>query len=147
VVDDEAGILRITKMILEKHNYRVLEANDGSEALAAFAQQMGSIDAILTDIMMPYVDGVALIRAIKKMKPEMVFIASTGQGEANRVSELQALGVSNFLGKPYDAHTLLKTVGDTLSSARRTLTAEHRNPDTVQKTFGFTKIAEGVTTS
>ena len=147
VVDDEAGILRITKMILEKHNYRVLEANDGSEALAAFAQQMGSIDAILTDIMMPYVDGVALIRAIKKMKPEMVFIASTGQGEANRVSELQALGVSNFLGKPYDAHTLLKTVGDTLSSARRTLTAEHRNTDNVQKTFGFTKIAEGVTTS
>jgi hypothetical protein len=36
------------------------------------------------------------------MKPEMVFIASTSEGEETRVSELQALGVSNFLGKPYD---------------------------------------------
>ena len=51
------------------------------------------------------------------MKPEMVFIVSTGQGEEIRVSELQALGVSNFLSKPYDTQTLLTTVRDTLSRA------------------------------
>ena len=116
VVDDEAGIRRITKVILEKHNYRVLLANDGTEALAAFAQQTGSINAVLTDIMMPYVDGVALIRAIKKMKPEMVFIASTGQGEETRVAELESLGVKNFLTKPYDTAKLLETLRDTLSA-------------------------------
>jgi PAS domain S-box-containing protein len=115
VVDDEAGILRITKMILEKHNYRFLPANDGTEALAAFAQQMGSISVVLTDIMMPYVDGVALIRAMKKMKPEMLFIASTGQGADTRVAELESLGVGNFLTKPYDTAKLLKTLRDALS--------------------------------
>ena len=108
VVDDEAGIRRVTQMILETHNYRVLLANDGSEALAVFAQQMGSINAVLTDIMMPYVDGVALIRAIKKMKPEMVFIASTGQGDETRISELQALGVSPSPANPLNPKTVPK---------------------------------------
>lgn len=116
VVDDEAGIRRVSKIILETHNYRVLQANDGREALGVFAQQMGSINAVLTDITMPNLDGVALIRAIKQMKPEMAFIASTGQDDVNRFSELQALGVSNFLGKPYDTQTLLTKVHDSLSA-------------------------------
>jgi DNA-binding NtrC family response regulator len=51
----------------------------------------------------------------------MVFIASTGQGEENRLSELQALGVSNFLGKPYDAQTLLTKVRDTLAHELTTI--------------------------
>ena len=116
VVDDEPGILRVTKMILEKHNYRVLEANDGPEALALFAQQMDSVNIILADIMMPYMDGVMLIRAIRKMKPAMKFIASTGQGEETRVPELETLHVANFLTKPYDTERLLKTLRDTLTS-------------------------------
>src|SRR3982074_2275869 len=79
VVDDEANILQITKMIFEKHNYRVLSASDGPEALALFAQQIGSIGGVLTDIAMPYMDGVALVRALKKMKSDIPIIASTGQ--------------------------------------------------------------------
>jgi PAS domain S-box-containing protein len=118
VVDDEPGILRMTKMILEKHNYRVLDANDATEALALIAQQKDPIKVVVTDISMPYVDGVALVRVIKKMRPEMSFIASTGQRDEARVSELQALGVSNFLGKPYDTQSLLKKVHDALSGAR-----------------------------
>jgi len=116
VVDDEAGILSVTKMILEKHNYRVLCAIDGPEALATIAQEKQAINAVLTDISMPYMDGIALIRTIKKMKPEMAFIASTGQ-EKTHASELQALSVSNFLTKPFNTQTLLTTVRDTLSGA------------------------------
>ena len=114
VVDDEPGILRITQMILEKHNYRVLTANDGPEALALIAQQKDPIKVVLTDISMPYMDGVALVRVIKKMKPEMSFIASTGQEEETHVSELQSLNVTNVLTKPYDTERLLKTLRDTL---------------------------------
>src|SRR5205823_12552268 len=51
-IDDEPNILQITKMIFEKHNYRVVSANDGPEALALFAQQMGSIGGVLTDLAM-----------------------------------------------------------------------------------------------
>jgi two-component system, cell cycle sensor histidine kinase and response regulator CckA len=107
LVDDETNIRRVAKMTLEKHNYRVLEANDGPEALAIFAQEMNSVSAVLTDLRMPYIDGIALIRALKKMKPDMIFIASTGQEDEPRLAELQELGVVNFLSKPYDTRKLL----------------------------------------
>ena len=60
--------------------------------------------------MLPYMNGVALIRALRKMKPDLVFIASSGQGEQTRLSELQSLKVSNFLSKPYDTQKLLMTL-------------------------------------
>jgi len=113
VVDDEPGILRITPIILEKHNYRVLCAKDGPEALAVVAQEKEKISVVLTDLSMPFMDGVALIRTIKQMKPNMKFIASTGQ-EDTRVSELEALGVHHFLTKPFDTQTLLSAVRDAL---------------------------------
>jgi two-component system cell cycle sensor histidine kinase/response regulator CckA len=110
VVDDEPAVLTLTRVLLEKHNYRVMTANDSPEALALFAQQMAGIDAVLTDITMPYMDGIALIRAAQQMKPNLKFVASTGQGEETRVEELRSLGVTNFLSKPYDTEKLLKTV-------------------------------------
>ncbi|SRR5712691_1473170 len=117
LVDDEAAILRVTAMVLDKQNYRVLCASNGSEALAVFAQQMDSIKAVLTDINLPLMDGVALIRVIKEMKPNMVFIASTGQSDEPRRAEIQELGVTNFLTKPYDVKDLLKTVHDALGGS------------------------------
>jgi two-component system, cell cycle sensor histidine kinase and response regulator CckA len=114
VVDDEPNILGITKMILEKHRYDVVSANDGPEALAIFAQQMKSISVVLTDLSMPYMDGVALVRSLKKMRPDLSIVASTGQGEQAGVAELQSLGVKNFLTKPYDVPKLLRTVHDAL---------------------------------
>jgi CheY-like chemotaxis protein len=114
VVDDEPNILSATKMILEKHNYGILSAHDGPEALAIMAQQSAAIKLVLTDISMPYMDGVALVRTVKKMKPDTKFIASTGQGEEMRLAELQSLGVTNFLTKPYATGELLKTLGDAL---------------------------------
>jgi len=80
-----------------------------------FAQKMQSICLALTDIAMPYMDGVALVRAFKKMKSDIPIIASTGQGDQpNIVAELQSLGVKNFLTKPYNTEKLLATVQDTL---------------------------------
>ena len=66
VVDDEENILRATKAVLEKHNYRVVSASDGAEAVALFAQQMEAIKVVLTDISMPHMDGVATVRALRK---------------------------------------------------------------------------------
>ena len=115
VVDDEPGVLDLTKLALEKHNYLVVTASDGPEALALFAQQMASIDVLLTDIMMPYMDGVALIRAVQQMKPGLTFIASTGQGEETRPAELRSLGVKNVLTKPYDTQKLLECLHQALT--------------------------------
>jgi PAS domain S-box-containing protein len=110
VVDDEPNILSVTKLILEKHNYGILDAHDAPEALALIAQKKDAINLVLTDISMPYMDGVALIRTIKKIKPNARVIASTGQGDEARVAELRDLGVTNFLSKPYDTGKLLTTI-------------------------------------
>jgi CheY-like chemotaxis protein len=114
VVDDEPNILGVTKMILEKNKYGVLSASDGPEALAIFAQQMKSISLVLTDISMPYMDGVALVRSLKKMRADLSIVASSGKGEQAGVAELQSLGVKNFLTKPYNTERLLATLDDTL---------------------------------
>jgi len=114
VVDDEPNILGVTKMILEKHRYDVLSAHDGTEALAIFAQQMQSIRLVLTDISMPYMDGAALARALRKMKSDLPIIASTGQGEQAGLADFAALGVTNILAKPYNTEQLLTAVHDTL---------------------------------
>jgi PAS domain S-box-containing protein len=115
VIDDEPKVVQMTKMILEKRSYRVLTAEDGPNALAVIAKQTEPTKVVLTDMSMPFMDSIVLIRAIKKMRPAMMFIASTGQGEEARMGELESLGVRNFLTKPYDTETLLTTVRDTLS--------------------------------
>src|SRR5207302_8331755 len=115
LVDDEMNIRRVTKMTLETHNYRVLEANDGPEALAIFAQQKDSISVVLTDLMMPYIDGVALIRVLKRIKPDTIFVVSSGQDDEPRLVELQGLGVVNFLSKPYDTRKLLTVLESAVS--------------------------------
>lgn len=110
VVDDEENILQATKTALEKHNYRVVSASDGAEAVALFAQQTGAIKVVLTDISMPHMDGVAAVRALRKMKPDIPIIACTGEAQQARLSELQALHVNNFLIKPFSTANLLAAV-------------------------------------
>jgi PAS domain S-box-containing protein len=114
VVDDEPAIIEVIRRILENHDYRVLSANDGPEALATLAEQK-NVAAVLTDVSMPYMDGVALVRVIRKMRPKIAFIASSGHGEEPRIPELESLRVTNFLTKPYDTKRLLYTVRDTLA--------------------------------
>jgi signal transduction histidine kinase len=81
IVDDENSILQVAKAILEDHGYRVLTAADATEALAIFAMRMNEIELVLTDLAMPFMDGVALIRTLQKMKPGVRVIASTGRGD------------------------------------------------------------------
>jgi hypothetical protein len=116
IVDDEPSIRQVTAAILRKHGYEALLASDGTDALATYAQRNGSIAAVLTDVVMPYIDGVALTRALKKLNPEVKIIASTGQGESARTGELQSLGVDSFLSKPYTTEKLLQAVHELLAT-------------------------------
>ena len=110
VVDDEPAVASAVRTVLEPHGYRVLLASDGTEALAVFAQNSDSIALVLTDIMMPHMNGVALVRALQRMKPGIPVIASTGLGEKAHLAELKTMGIETFLSKPYNADTLLRTI-------------------------------------
>lgn len=114
VVDDERAILEITKTTLETHGYRALTASDGTEAVALYAQHKDEIKVVLTDMMMPYMDGPATIRALQKLNPCVKIIASSGLTETARVAEAANGGVNKFLAKPYTAEKLLETVAEVL---------------------------------
>jgi nitrogen-specific signal transduction histidine kinase/ActR/RegA family two-component response regulator len=116
LVDDEKPILQVAKALLEGHGYRVLTAEDATEALTIFALRKDEIKLVLTDLTMPLMDGVTLIRTLQKMKPDVRVIASTGRGgHEQRAQELESLNVSVCLTKPYDKNKLLKTLQDVLS--------------------------------
>ncbi len=116
IVDDEEGIRDVTQTILKMNGYRVLSASDGIDALAIFASESSHIDIVLTDVMMPFMDGATLIRALRKMKPGIRIIASTGRSDDKRVSELAAMSVPYCLIKPYSERKLLTTIRAALNA-------------------------------
>ena len=115
IVDDEKPILQVAQALLESHGYRVSTARDATEALAIFALRKDEIDLVLTDLAMPLMDGIALIRTLQKMKPDVRVIASTGRGgEEQQLHDLAGVKVSACLTKPYSKDRLLTTLHDVL---------------------------------
>jgi len=110
IVDDEMEVRAVTEAVLKASGYNVLSASDGTEALAIFAQRFAEIDLVLTDVMMPHYDGTALTLTLKKMKPSVKIIASSGDSQDARVVELRSLHPSAILLKPYTKENLLKTL-------------------------------------
>jgi hypothetical protein len=115
VVDDETAIREITRSTLEAFNYRVLTAGDGAEAIALYAEHRSEIKVVLTDMMMPFMDGPALIRALRKLNPEVRIIASSGLTENGKSVEVALTWVKAFLSKPFSADKLLKTLAEVLN--------------------------------
>lgn len=107
VVDDEALIRQVTKETLESKGYRVVTANDGTEAIAVYAQRQAEIDIVVTDMMMPFMDGTVTIRALTKINPQVKVLAVSGLAQTEKTLAEFNLRSVNFLHKPYTADKLL----------------------------------------
>ena len=117
VVDDEEAIREITRGTLETFGYQVLAASDGTEAVAVYAQRRKEIAVVLTDMLMPFMDGAATIRALRKIDPGVRIIAASGLTAAPRTDAPALEGVKIFLTKPYTAEKLLKALAEILKSS------------------------------
>jgi PAS domain S-box-containing protein len=115
VVDDEESIREITKGTLETFGYRVLTASDGTEAVALYADHKNDVAVVVTDMMMPFMDGPATIRALQRMNPTVRIIAASGLGGSQRAADASLEGVEIFLDKPYTAEKLLKALAKIIS--------------------------------
>ncbi|RUR72291.1 response regulator [Chlorogloeopsis fritschii PCC 9212] len=111
VVDDEDSIRDITKTSLETYNYKAITASDGIEAIALYAEHRDEISVVLTDMLMPSMDGLTTIRTLKKINPNVKVIAVSGLASADKVNVANDIGVKAFLSKPYTAKQLLQTIG------------------------------------
>ena len=116
VVDDEPGILDATCRLLQLHNYQVQVAADGAEALGIFSQNFQAIQVILTDLMMPEMDGLALVRVVRRIAPDMKIIATSGLRDVAKLEELKTMEIDAFLPKPYSAEKLLSVLGKVLGN-------------------------------
>lgn len=116
VVDDDAGVRQVTQRTLEAGQYRVLTATDGVQAIALYADDPRAVDLVLTDMMMPGMDGVALIAAIRRLRPDQRIIAASGLDTPEQSAKARRFGVAHFLTKPFTAEILLRTVHEALTT-------------------------------
>lgn len=98
LVDDEPGIRKVVGIALEDMGYRVLEAASGEEALAVFRRERPSV--VLTDIRMPGMDGLELLRLLKDESPDTEVILVTGHGDMDVAVAGLKLGACDFVAKP-----------------------------------------------
>lgn len=114
LVDDEAGLRQSAARLLESHGYRVVQAGDGAEALHRYSECQNEIAAVVTDLMMPVMDGLVSIGILRRLKPGLPVVAASGLGSSEQEEQLARLGVRHFLTKPYSARALLSALQELL---------------------------------
>jgi PAS domain S-box-containing protein len=124
VVDDEEAIRVVTARTLERHGFTVETAADGVEGLEKFRREPGTFAAVLTDLMMPRMNGYQLAAEIRKTDPGIPILASsgmTGEGMMGAADGteilLTQLGIHLRLAKPYSEEQLLRTLAEGLAPA------------------------------
>lgn len=114
IVDDEADIREITTRTLENNGYRVIAARDGKEAVELYQSEGCNIDLVLTDLVMPNLDGPGTIRALIEINPKVRIVATSGVKTTGKLGEATTIGAKTFLPKPYTADKLLTVIAETL---------------------------------
>jgi len=110
VVDDEVPLRQAVSFILGQRGYTVLEAADGYQALEAIKKHGQEVEVVLLDVMMPRLDGLGTLKALREIRPELQVIATSGVNHDSRVEALKRLGVQHFLLKPYRNQELLEAL-------------------------------------
>ncbi|MBU1154391.1 MAG: response regulator [Proteobacteria bacterium] len=115
VVDDESMIIELLGRLLSEKGYEVSTAADGREALEFLRGH--TCDLVISDVRMPRLDGMQLLKAIKDMNPRLPVVMISGYDEAAVVVDALKAGAENFLAKPLDLDILDQVVSKTLSLA------------------------------
>ena len=114
IIEDEAAIRRVLTKILSEENdtYQVEEAEDGLAGLEKIKNN--DYDLVLCDIKMPKMDGVEVLEAVKKIKPEIPMVMISGHGDMETAINTMRLGAFDYISKPPDLNRLLNTVRNAL---------------------------------
>ncbi|MTE28304.1 sigma-54-dependent transcriptional regulator [Winogradskyella ouciana] len=124
IIEDEAAIRRVLVKILseESDTYQVEEAEDGLAGIEKIKKD--DYDLVLCDIKMPKMDGVEVLEAVKKIKPEIPMVMISGHGDLDTAVNTMRLGAFDYISKPPDLNRLLNTVRIALD--RKELVVENK---------------------
>lgn len=115
-VDDSASVLQMVKLTLTGGGYQVVQATNGAEGLAK--ARAGGIDMVLTDLNMPVMNGIAMIRELRRL-PQctgMPIVFLTTESAANMKQEAKAAGATGWITKPFQQDQLLAVIRKVLGA-------------------------------
>ena len=118
LVDDEETVRRFGSRVLEKHGFQVLCAATGAEALSTAHGHDGTIDLLLTDVMMPEMNGCVLAERMLAQRPSLRVLFISGYAENVIAEQIALVGGSAFLGKPFKPKALVSKVREVLDAPR-----------------------------
>lgn len=133
VIDDEPAILENLQFNLELYGYSVLKAQNGMEGLMKFIENMESIDAVITDMKMPGLTGINVVRKIHHLRPDIGIIVLTGHGDMDNAIASMREGALNYLQKPFQVENLILSLENAVE--KKNILAENKRlqDDLVQK--------------
>jgi len=140
LIDDDDSLRRVMEYNLHEEGYRVITAADGVNGLREF--QGASVDVVLTDVRMPAMDGLDLLKRLKAIQPDLPVIMITAHGTIDSAVEAMKLGAFDYLTKPFNRDQLKAAVRKALEVAA--LTAENRQlRQVVAERFSFSAMIAG----
>jgi CheY-like chemotaxis protein len=110
VADDEIGVRQLATHVLESLGFRVLQAEDGLEALAHFQQHAAALRLGLLDLSMPRLDGAQAFAEMHRARPDLPVILMSGYSEGELIARFAKLGLAGFLPKPFNVDGLIAKV-------------------------------------
>ena len=123
IVEDDPRVGESIRLLLEKRGYSILLAGNGREALQFFRQEM--VDLVITDLVMPKMDGMALLEAVKKLRPETEVIVISAQGTIEKAVQAMKMGAFDFIEKPINPKVIALVVERALE--KQTLVLQNRD--------------------
>ena len=118
IIEDEQSIRRVLKKILseEDSSYEIFESADGLTAMQSIKKD--DYDLVLCDIKMPKMDGIEVLQATKKIKPDIPFVMISGHGDLETAVDSMRLGAYDYIAKPPDLNRLLNSVRNALEKKK-----------------------------
>ena len=117
VVDDEPAVLKVTQMLLQRRGYQVVACRSAEEALSWLEREI--FDVVLSDVQMPGMGGIGLLRAVHEQDAELPVILFTGNPTSEAAAAAQELHAFQYLTKPVAYVELDEVVADATNSSRR----------------------------
>lgn len=111
IIEDEAKIIKLLKLYLEKENFKTLTAQDGSQGLSIFRDKQP--DLVILDLMLPRKDGISLLKEIRQTHDTPVIILSSKDEETDKVIGLE-LGADDYVTKPFSPKELVARIKSVL---------------------------------
>src|SRR5437016_14537127 len=123
LVDDEPGMLRYIKTLLEVDDYKVETATTGEEALARIQKGLQP-DLVLLDLLMPGIDGLQTLEQLRQMKPGVKVVMLSCVNDTRKVVQAMRLGAQDYLTKPFQKAELDSVIDLCLGQGKTTFSGE-----------------------